>query len=262
MVAYERVCRDHRPDWVVVVGDVNSTVACTLAAKKVLTPVAHLEAGLRSGDRTMPEELNRIATDALADLLWTPSRDGNENLLREGIPEARIDFVGNIMIDSYEMMRAGIESAGTRARFGLEAGQYALVTLHRPSNVDDAAALGNLVHALVKVAAGHTGYSHSWRTRRFWRFKRLVMGSVETLADAQLAQSLGWRTFRPAPAGEQPADREFACPASAESGHRLTCEQCGACNGANGNPRRASVLIWAHGSPATLGSYRRMLDQS
>ena len=136
MVAYEKLCLEHRPDWVVVVGDVNSTMAATLAAKKLLIPVAHLEAGLRSFDRAMPEEVNRIVTDALADLLWTPSVDANENLSREGIPAQRIERVGNIMIDSFEMLRERIEGEHRAVTLGLDPGNYGMLTLHRPSNVD------------------------------------------------------------------------------------------------------------------------------
>jgi len=152
MIAYEAECLRTRPDWVVVVGDVNSTIACTLAAKKLGIAVAHLEAGLRSGDRSMPEELNRIATDALADLLWTPSADGNENLEREGIPKSRIELVGNIMIDSLEMMRPAIESRRNARNLGLEPRSYGVLTLHRPSNVDDAGQLGRMVELIVAAA--------------------------------------------------------------------------------------------------------------
>jgi hypothetical protein len=113
---------------------------------------------------------------------------------------------------------------------------------------------------LAKVARGRTGYTHQWQTGRFWRYRRLVMASVESLELAQQAHARGWRTFRTAPQGDQPARGEFACPASAEQSHRLTCEQCGACDGVKGNQRRASVVIQAHGSPATIGSYQRMLD--
>jgi UDP-N-acetylglucosamine 2-epimerase (non-hydrolysing) len=152
MIAYEEECLRARPDWVVVVGDVNSTIACTLAAKKLGIPVAHLEAGLRSGDRTMPEELNRIATDALADLLWTPSADANENLEREGIPPNRIELVGNIMIDSLEMMRSAIESRRCAGRLDLGRRAYGVVTLHRPSNVDDADRLRQMVQLILDAA--------------------------------------------------------------------------------------------------------------
>ncbi len=152
MVAYEQICLDQPPDWVIVVGDVNSTLACTLAAKKLCLKVAHLEAGLRSGDRTMPEEINRLLTDAIADLLWTPSPDADDNLKREGVAAARIDRIGNIMIDAYELMRGAIEAAATRRRFRLAPGGYGVVTLHRPANVDDAASLRRLAGALINVA--------------------------------------------------------------------------------------------------------------
>ena len=152
MIAYEKECLKNRPDWVIVVGDVNSTVACTLAAAKLGIPVAHLEAGLRSRDRTMPEELNRLATDALADLLWTPSPDADGNLIGEGIPKERIDCVGNIMIDSLEMMRPAIESRRYHVRLKLEPKGFGVVTLHRPSNVDGPARLKRLVDMLTTAA--------------------------------------------------------------------------------------------------------------
>jgi UDP-N-acetylglucosamine 2-epimerase (non-hydrolysing) len=153
MIAYEAECLKAHPDWVVVVGDVNSTVACTLAAKKLGIKVAHLEAGLRSGDRSMPEELNRLATDALADLLWTPSADGDENLKREGVPASRIEMVGNIMIDSLEMMRTNIQSRRHAQTLGLRAREFGVVTLHRPSNVDDAQQLEKMVKVVIDAGA-------------------------------------------------------------------------------------------------------------
>lgn len=164
LVAYEKIIYELRPDLVVVVGDVNSTAAATLAACKVSYPsavsaggarrplVAHLEAGLRSFDRRMPEEVNRLVTDALADMLWTPSRDAVENLLREGVPEAKIQFVGNIMIDSLEMLREKIEAQSTHLALGLSPGGYGIVTLHRPSNVDDESVLKNLCGALRSIS--------------------------------------------------------------------------------------------------------------
>jgi UDP-N-acetylglucosamine 2-epimerase (non-hydrolysing) len=112
----------------------------------------HLEAGLRSGDRRMPEEINRLVTDAICDVYWTPSPDADEHLAREGVPVTRIDRVGNIMLDSFEMMRPQIEADGTRASMGLEAGNYAVVTLHRPSNVDTREALVPLVQQLIAVS--------------------------------------------------------------------------------------------------------------
>jgi UDP-N-acetylglucosamine 2-epimerase (non-hydrolysing) len=152
MVAYEAICQQHRPDWTVVVGDVNSTAACAMVCAKLWIPVIHLEAGLRSGDRRMPEEINRLVTDAIADVLWTPSPDADANLQREGVAAEKIDRVGNIMIDSFEMLRTQIERCDNRRQLGLEAGGYAVVTLHRPSNVDDRTTLASLVEQLVQIA--------------------------------------------------------------------------------------------------------------
>jgi UDP-N-acetylglucosamine 2-epimerase (non-hydrolysing) len=151
MVAYEKVVIEKRPDWIIVVGDVNSTLACSLVGAKLGIPVAHLEAGLRSRDRTMPEELNRLVTDQLSDLLWTPSPDGDENLMAEGIPSERIERVGNIMIDTFEMMRPQINQRCLPADYGLESRSYGVVTLHRPSNVDSVEILGTLVRELAVI---------------------------------------------------------------------------------------------------------------
>jgi UDP-N-acetylglucosamine 2-epimerase (non-hydrolysing) len=154
MIAYERVVLPDPPDWIVVVGDVNSTAACAMVGAKLWIPVVHLEAGLRSRDRHMPEEINRLVTDAICDVLWTPSPDADDNLATEGVRAERIDRVGNIMIDSYEFVRHKIEQAGTRERLGLERGGFGVVTLHRPSNVDDEDVLSDLVDSLVEVAKG------------------------------------------------------------------------------------------------------------
>jgi UDP-N-acetylglucosamine 2-epimerase (non-hydrolysing) len=123
-----------------------------MVGAKLGVPVVHLEAGLRSRDRTMPEEINRLVTDAIADLLWTPSLDADANLLAEGVAADKIHCIGNIMIDSFEMLRAKIAAAGTRERLGLSAQAYAVVTLHRPSNVDRRATLTALVTALLALA--------------------------------------------------------------------------------------------------------------
>jgi UDP-N-acetylglucosamine 2-epimerase (non-hydrolysing) len=151
MVAYERIAEAHRPDWLVVVGDVNTTAACALVAAKLRIPLVHLEAGLRSRDKAMPEEVNRLVTDCLADVLWTPSPDADSNLVAEGVDPERISRVGNIMIDSFELVRPAIEAAGCASRFGLERGGYGVVTLHRPSNVDDPGELARLVASLAEV---------------------------------------------------------------------------------------------------------------
>lgn len=152
MLAYEAACALDTPDLIVVVGDVNSTLACALVGAKLHVPVAHLEAGLRSHDRRMPEEINRLVTDTIADILWTPSPDADENLAREGVSAAKTTRVGNIMIDSYELMRARIQASGMRTRLGLEGKGYGVVTLHRPSNVDSAEVLAKLAEDLLEVS--------------------------------------------------------------------------------------------------------------
>jgi UDP-N-acetylglucosamine 2-epimerase (non-hydrolysing) len=178
MMAYETVLLESKPDLVVVVGDVNSTVACTLAAVKLPAHsskliahsktinttklntayelgrpmVGHLEAGLRSFDRSMPEEINRLVTDALADILWTPSADADENLTKEGISTDKIQRVGNIMIDSLEMLRDQIQAQPTLKDFSLKLQAYGLVTLHRPSNVDNPETLKKLCKTLIEIS--------------------------------------------------------------------------------------------------------------
>jgi UDP-N-acetylglucosamine 2-epimerase (non-hydrolysing) len=152
MIAYEKIALAEKPDWIIVVGDVNSTAACAMVGAKLWIPVVHLEAGLRSRDRRMPEEINRLVTDSISDVLWTPSPDADENLIAEGVARERIDFIGNIMIDSYEMMRDAIAADDTVAKLGLTAGKFGVVTLHRPSNVDSRETLGALVDVLVAAS--------------------------------------------------------------------------------------------------------------
>jgi len=154
MLRFEPVLLDYKPDYVLVPGDVNSTIACALVAAKLGFRIGHVEAGLRSFDRSMPEEINRVLTDHLCDLLFTPSVDGDENLLREGIAPERIHLVGNIMIDSLVEMLPKAEGrwSGLCGRWGLADG-FVLVTLHRPSNVDHAATLGEILRALNTLAA-------------------------------------------------------------------------------------------------------------
>jgi UDP-N-acetylglucosamine 2-epimerase (non-hydrolysing) len=151
MVAFERVLLEHRPDGIVVVGDVNSTLACAVTAAKLWVPVAHVEAGLRSFDRRMPEEINRIVTDALSDLLFTTERDANANLAAEGIAVEKIHFVGNVMIDTLRQHRQRAAQLETAARFELAPGGYALLTLHRPANVDDPAVFAGILQALATI---------------------------------------------------------------------------------------------------------------
>ncbi|MBW3541188.1 MAG: UDP-N-acetylglucosamine 2-epimerase (non-hydrolyzing) [Planctomycetes bacterium] len=148
MVAFEKTLVERRPDLVLVYGDVNSTVAAALVAAKLGVRVGHVEAGLRSFDRSMPEEINRIVTDRLSDVLFTPSADGDENLLREGVPADRIHCVGNVMIDTLVRLLPHAR----RPRLDLPGDDYALVTLHRPSNVDDPRVLGGLLQALADLS--------------------------------------------------------------------------------------------------------------
>jgi len=152
MIEFEKVCAAERPDLVVVVGDVNSTVAASLVAVKLLIPVAHVEAGLRCNDRTMPEEINRIVTDRLSDLLLTPSSDGNENLLAEGVSPDKIHLVGNIMIDSLMQHLPMATLDRVRDRIAVDEGRYAVLTLHRPSNVDNPEVFGRILAALRTIA--------------------------------------------------------------------------------------------------------------
>ncbi len=147
MIEFEKVCIEEKPDLVLVVGDVNSTMACSIVAAKLHVPVAHVEAGLRSFDRDMPEEINRLVTDSLASLLFTTSRDADENLQREGVDASKIFFVGNVMIDTLLKHRQKASALQMD-----KPKQYALVTLHRPSNVDDLKVLGPILEALHEIS--------------------------------------------------------------------------------------------------------------
>ena len=151
MIRFEDVLLQQRPDVVVVVGDVNSTLACSLVAAKLGVPVAHVEAGLRSFDRTMPEEINRLVTDALSDYLFTTCEDANENLRREGVPEDKIFFVGNVMIDSLLANVERAQRSDVLTKLDLQEGNYAVLTLHRPSNVDCPPTFARILEALKEV---------------------------------------------------------------------------------------------------------------
>lgn len=153
MMAIEEDCVQHRPDMLVVGGDVSSTVAAAMAAAKLGIPVAHVEAGLRSFDRAMPEELNRVVTDHLSDLLLTSEESGNANLAREGIAPERIQFVGNCMVDSLRTHHGKALAGAPWEQYGLEPGSYDLLTLHRPSNVDCDARLCELMDLASRIAA-------------------------------------------------------------------------------------------------------------
>ena len=169
MVAFEKVLMDLKPDWVVVVGDVNATLSCSIVAKKLNIKVCHIEAGLRSGDMTMPEEINRLVTDRLSDLLLTPYRLSSENLRKEGMSEEKIHFVGNIMIDTLEANREKaaalkieniikenlIEGSNFPKTIPIDFG-YGVMTLHRPSNVDSEEVFVPLIKFLLdEVSVDH-----------------------------------------------------------------------------------------------------------
>lgn len=153
MIEFEPIVLREKPDWVLVVGDVNSTIACALVCAKLGIKVAHVEAGLRSYDRSMPEEINRILTDSISDLLLTPSPDGNENLKKEGIADEKVKLVGNVMIDSLLRNLKIAESSKVRENLGLDNQEYAVMTLHRPSNVDDKETFSGLLEALLEISA-------------------------------------------------------------------------------------------------------------
>lgn len=154
MQALEPVVERVRPDWLFTVGDVNSTLAAALVAAKLHIPVAHVEAGLRSNNWQMPEEVNRVLTDRLADALFTTEASANDNLRREGIPESRVHFVGNVMIDTLDYFLPRAKKLQVARALGYPPGRYVLVTLHRPDNVDDAARLADIFRTLGAVASG------------------------------------------------------------------------------------------------------------
>jgi UDP-N-acetylglucosamine 2-epimerase (non-hydrolysing) len=151
MLAFEKVLEGEQPDLVLVVGDVNSTLACSLVAAKRCIPIAHVEAGLRSFDRSMPEEINRVLTDHMSDYLFTPSDDADLNLRREGIPEERVHFVGNVMIDTLRKYEPVARAKRAAETLGLSPRRYAVLTLHRPSNVDDAGTFAVILDALEDI---------------------------------------------------------------------------------------------------------------
>jgi UDP-N-acetylglucosamine 2-epimerase (non-hydrolysing) len=152
MKRFEPVVAERKPDLLLVYGDVNSTVATALVCAKMSVPIGHVEAGLRSFDRTMPEEINRLLTDQIADLLFTPSADGDENLLREGVAPDKIHRVGNVMIDSLVRLLSVAETSTIVTDLNLRAGNYGLVTLHRPSNVDNPRTLASIMDALHEIS--------------------------------------------------------------------------------------------------------------
>lgn len=191
MIAFEQLCQKYQPDLVVVGGDVNSTLAVALAAAKLNIPVAHIEAGLRSFDRSMPEEINRVVTDHISELLFTTEESGNENLLWEGIPQERIHFVGNCMVDSLmKHVNVAVQYSPWKD-FGLNPDGYALLTLHRPSNVDDSKMLKLLINTINQLSHRiPVLFSVHPRTR-----ERLLGQGVEVDPSVILCEPLPYHTF-------------------------------------------------------------------
>ena len=192
---FEPVVRREKPDWVIVVGDVNSTLACARVGKALGVKVAHVEAGLRSYDPSMPEEVNRVETDRIADLLFTPSADAGENLMAERIASERVRLVGNVMIDSLQKHLPQAKASRIREKLALRNGQYAIVTLHRPSNVDELQALGRIVDALAEISERTTiVFPVHPRTQKMIAelgFSKRLLG----LKNLQLIEPLGYLDF-------------------------------------------------------------------
>jgi UDP-N-acetylglucosamine 2-epimerase (non-hydrolysing) len=192
LVGLEAVLMERRPDLVMVVGDVNSTLAGALAATKLRIPVAHLEAGLRSRDRSMPEEVNRLLTDQIADLCLTPSRDADANLAAEGIGAERIHFVGNVMIDTLDRILPGIREDPPDVGRDLPDGGYVVVTLHRPSNVDQPETLAGIFQALDEIATRvPVAFPMHPRTRKQAGLFGLALERVQVLEPVGYREMLG-----------------------------------------------------------------------
>lgn len=195
MIRFEPLLAKYQPDWVIVPGDVNSTLACALVAAKLGFKVAHLEAGLRSFDRAMPEEVNRVVTDHVSDLLLTPSADGNQNLEREGVPAERVHLVGNIMIDTLVKLLPKADEGwpALQSRWDLRPGKYILATLHRPSNVDDPGNLAEILAALQDLA--QQGLQVLFPVHPRTRQRLSAMGWSEAGSGITLSEPLGYLEF-------------------------------------------------------------------
>ena len=196
MKSFEPVVLSRRPDAVLVVGDVNSTIACALVAAKLAVPVVHVEAGLRSRDRSMPEEINRILTDAISDLLFCTEPAAVANLQREGVAPGRVHLVGNVMIDTLLRHRHASRQSAILQRLGLEEGCYAVLTLHRPANVDDPAVLAGLLEAMEHVQRDMpVVFPVHPRTRASLGANPTLSGRLGTMANMRLIEPAGYLDF-------------------------------------------------------------------
>ncbi|MFP4487432.1 MAG: non-hydrolyzing UDP-N-acetylglucosamine 2-epimerase [Campylobacterales bacterium] len=195
MIEYEKVCLEEKPDLVIVVGDVNATMACSITAKKLGVLVAHLEAGIRSFDMTMPEEINRKVTDSIVDHYWTPSIEANENLVKEGIDNSKIKLVGNIMIDSFEMMKDDIKIQNTYQKYQLKPYEYSVATFHRPSNVDELKSLKELVVQLSMTSEMIKIILPLHPRTKANLMKHNLLGEFENNPNILILEPLGYKDF-------------------------------------------------------------------
>ena len=195
MIAFEPIVLAEKPDWVLVVGDVNSTIACAIVCAKLGVKIAHVEAGLRSRDRSMPEEINRILTDSISDLLLTTSADADENLKQEGISDDNIKFVGNVMIDSlfYNLEKA--KALNVRESLDLSGKEYGVLTLHRPSNVDEKEVFSGLLDALVSISVKHCRLSFQFIRAPKQTSKNSVSPNELRNSNIKLIEPLGYLDF-------------------------------------------------------------------
>lgn len=195
MIEFEKVLFKENPDLVMVAGDVNSTIACALDSAKLHIPVAHLEAGLRSYDRQMPEEINRVLTDSISDILLTPSLDANENLKKEGVSDKKIFFVGNAMIDSLRKYESLAEKSDVLERLNLSQNDYGLITLHRPSNVDNKETFEKIITAFEEIEKKITLIFpiHPRSRKQIERFS--LMAQFNNMKNFKLIDPVGYLDF-------------------------------------------------------------------
>jgi UDP-N-acetylglucosamine 2-epimerase (non-hydrolysing) len=195
MKRFEPIVLEHKPDWIVLVGDVNSTIACALVGKKLGVRVAHVEAGLRSFDRVMPEEINRLLVDSISDLLFVSEPGGVENLRHEGVADEKVHFVGNVMIDTLKANLAKADESDVLEKFGLEPHAYSIATLHRPSNVDDAETLGRICDAFEEIIQD-LPIVFPMHPRTLNNVKKLGLADrLEAMAGLQIIEPVGYLDF-------------------------------------------------------------------
>lgn len=194
MMAFEPIVLQEKPDWVLVVGDVNSTIACAIVCAKLGVKIAHVEAGLRSRDRQMPEEINRILTDSISDLLLTTSQDADENLKQEGVSDNKIKFVGNVMIDSLFYNLEKSKESKTRESLDLVDKDYAVLTLHRPSNVDEKEVFSGLLEALITISE-KIPIIFPAHPRTLGNIEKFGFGELVAESNIRLIEPLGYLDF-------------------------------------------------------------------